>query len=702
MSPFPRGTMGRLLEVDLASGTASTRALDERFVELFVGGRGLGTALLVERFLRLRDRHPNPFRAVDPLSPENPLIVSTSPANGTTVPTSARFHANFKSPLTGGIGSTNSGGRWGVEFKRTGHDAMVVTGRSPDPVVLFVDGDTVQFDAPPDVDLDDVEAVSDALEARYGRGVRVMTVGAAGRRLARIAAIMNDKGRALGRGGGGAVFASKNLVAIVVAGSVATETAAPEALAPKNISGSVYKAHAKLRVGKLTKPPEQFGILPSMGTAGLLGMLSQYDELVHCNFRDTSHVADEIERIGGEALASHPAIRVKRRACFQCPIGCTRETEHVDADGVVVGKGEGPEFETVAMLGADLGIYDLEPITEANYLCNRAGLDTISAGGTIAALMEIYEIARSTRPDARTDGERALMADAAAFAQACGAAETDGPEGGPFAPAFGNARALVPLVAAMARGEGALGRALASGSRRLAGHYGHPEAAMAVKGMEIPAYDPRVTWTQAMAYMTTPRGGCHLQGGYSAPIAFCAGYGEFPGIKSEGAALVARNFAYQNTAFDVLGVCAFAGFSVTLDEYANMMNDVTGLEMKASDYETVSRRVLTLERLFNLLCGFTAEDDWLPARFYRDPIDVEEGPVVCPEGEFRAMRAEYYESLGWDERGVPRDAAIRELGLDALLDPAEFERMAGVPPAASAGQGADVGHAGRVPLEQTT
>ncbi len=153
---------------------------------------------------------------------------------------------------------------------------MVVTGRSPHPVVLFVDADTVRFDAPPETDLDDVEAVTEALETRYGRGVRVMTVGAAGRRLARIASIMNDKGRALGRGGGGAVFGSKHLVAIVVAGSVVIEGAAPEALRANNVAGSVYKAHAKLRVGKLTKPREQFGILSSMGTLGLLGMLAQY------------------------------------------------------------------------------------------------------------------------------------------------------------------------------------------------------------------------------------------------------------------------------------------------------------------------------------------------------------------------------------------------------------------------------------------
>ena len=687
MSPLPLGTMGRVLEVDLASRSSRTIPLDERLSARYLGGRGLGTALLVDRILRLRDRYANPFLELDPLSPDNPLVISASPANGTTVPTSARFHANFKSPLTGGIGSTNSGGRWGVEFKRTGHDALVVTGRSTDPVVLFIDASGVRFDMPPATDVDDVEAVTEALEARYGRGVRVMTVGAAGRRQARIAAIMNDKGRALGRGGGGAVFGAKNLVAIVVAGSVAVESASPDGLRPANMAGSVYKAHAKLRVGKLTKPPEQFGILPSMGTAGLLGMLSQYDELIHCNFRDTSHDTAKIERIGGEALADHPAITVKRRACHQCPIGCTRETELLDEAGAVVDRGEGPEFETVAMFGSDLDIYDLEPITEANYLCNRFGLDTISAGGTIAALMEIYGLARAKRPDARSANERALMADALEFARACGATGADVCEDGPFAPAFGNARALVPLVRAMALAEGGIGRALASGSRRLAGRYGHPESAMAVKGMEIPAYDPRVTWTQALSYMMTARGGCHLQGGYSAPIAFCAGYGEFSGLKSEGAALVARNFAYQNTAFDVMGVCAFAGFSITLDEYANMLNDVTGLALKASDLESVSRRVLTLERLFNLLCGFTPGDDWLPDRFYHDPIRVEEGEAVCPEDDFRSMRAEYYESLGWDERGVPRPDALRELQIDELLAPAAFEAMSGSPPSPAAPAG---------------
>jgi len=296
-------------------------------------------------------------------------------------------------------------------------------------------------------------------------------------------------------------------------------------------------------------------------------------------------------------------------------------------------------------------------------------------------LMEIYALVESKAAGERSEAERTLMADVDAFARTASPGTT---KQGDLTPAFGNMRALVPLVRAMALGEGALGQALASGAGRLAERYGHPEAAMIVKGMEIPAYDPRATWTQAMSYMITARGACHLQGGYSAPIAFCAGYGEFPGVKSEGAALVARNAAYHNTAYDVLGVCAFGGFSVTLDEYANMLNDVTGLEMKASDLETISRRVLTLERMFNLLCGFTAADDWLPSRFFHESISVEGHAVVCPEEDFRAMRAEYYESLGWDERGVPRATAIEELGLDVILGVRDFERMAGV---TIAGQG---------------
>lgn len=531
--------------------------------------------------------------------------------------------------------------------------------------MLFIDGNGVRFEDPPDVDGDDVDAITDALIKRHGRKVKVLTAGAAGRRMSRIAAMINDRGRALGRGGGGAVFASKNLLAIAVVGSRKIETANPEGLRPGNISGSVFKANAKLKMGKLTKPPEQFGILSNMGTNGLMGMLAQYDELIHRNFMDNCHDPDELAKVRGEAFLDHAAVKVKRRACFNCPIGCTRATVVVDREGQTVASGEGPEFETVAMLGANLDIYDLETITRANYLCNRYGFDTISLGSTIAALMEIYGIANSKKSDERTEGENKLLDDIAGFAK----------QHGP--PSFGNADCLIPLIEAAAKAEG-IGGQIIQGAKRLAEYYGHPEVAMTVKGMELPAYDPRATWTQALSYMLTPRGGCHLQGGYSAPIAFCAGYGEFPGTKSEGAALVGRNASYHNCAYDILGVCAFAGFSVTLDEFANMFDDVTGLDYKSSDLERIARRTLTLEKVFNTLCGLGIDDDWLPERFFDEPIVVEGEEKTCGRDEFARMRAEYYESLGWDERGIPTYESIIELGIDELLPPDEFEKISGI------------------------
>lgn len=664
---LPKGYMGALLEVDLTTESYQKISLNKNLLRLFFGGRGLGTALLTEKLLRLKTQYTNPIGEIKPLCPDNVLLFTTSPLNGTSVPTCARFHASFKSPLTGGIGSTSSGGKWGVELKRTGHDALMITGRSSRPVVLFITEAGVRFDTPPSTDANNIESITDALKERYGNKVKIMTVGAAGRNLSPISAILNDRGRSLGRGGGGAVFASKNLFAVAVSGSLPAETAYPEMLKPKNISGSVFKALAKLRMGKLTKPPEQFGILPSMGTNGLMGMLAQYDELIHKNFKDNLHDPDDLAGIIGEALASHPTIKVKRRSCFNCPIGCTRQTKILGKKYTPIASGEGPEFETVAMLGANLDIYDLELITKASYLCNHFGLDTISLGSSLAALMEIYGIVKAIPSSQRTPEENLLMEETAEFTRENGE------------PVFGNKKSLIPLVQNTAHNKG-IGKYLAQGAQRLSGRYGHPEAAMVIKGMELPAYDPRATWTQALSYMISSRGGCHLQGGYSAPLAFCAGYGEFPGTKSEGAALVARNAAYHNCSYDVLGVCAFSGFSVTLDEFANMLNDVTGLDYKANDLERISHRTLTLERIFNLLCGFQKKDDWLPERFFDESIMVEGKSICCDRKEFQMMRSEYYEALGWDTRGIPFTDTLSDLGLDEIIDEETLTKMAGINP----------------------
>ncbi len=648
MTAKRNGYMGQILSIDLTKSSYSSNQFEGEEQSLFMGGRGLGIGLLTRHFFSLQDKYSDPFREIDPLSPDNPLIFAVSPMTGTLVPSSARCHLSFKSPLTGGVGSSNSGGKWGVEFKRTGYDALVVTGRAPQPVIIFIDNGKVVFDTEPLEDLDDVEKITSALIERYGKKIKVMTIGVAGRRLSPIAAVINDGGRAFGRGGGGAVFGSKNIIAIAVSGQKHIECAFPEMLKPNNLAGSVFKALVKIRMGKLTKPPEQFGILPSLGTNGLMGMLAQYDELIHKNFQDNVHDPKKLARIDGEGLAGHDRIRVKRRSCFNCPIGCTRYTRIIYDPETKEEKGEGPEFETIAMFGANLDIYDLIPITKANYKCNQYGLDTISMGSTIAVLMEIYSTVKSGAK--QTEKKNLLTEDLRSFVSDHGV------------PEFGNAECLVPLVEAAAFGSG-IGKYIAQGALKLAERYGHPEIAMTVKGLEIPAYDPRATWTQALSYMISPRGGCHLEGGYSAPLAFCAGYGEFPGTKSEGAALVSRNASYHNCAYDIMGVCAFSGFSINLDEYANMLNDVTGSDYKSSDIETIAHRTLTMEKMFNLACGFTKKDDWLPERFFSQPITVGGKKTVCDREEFKRMRKEYYEALGWDDEGVPKKATLDRLGL---------------------------------------
>jgi len=649
------GYMGKILEADLSAQTVSSTPLADNLRQLFVGGRSLAVALLFQHMNRNRDANAaEPIGAIDPLSADNVLAFCASPAMGTSVPTASRIHVAFKSPLTGGIGSCNSGGKWGVEFKKTGFDALVVKGRAEKLSVLIIDAEGPRLAPAPEVNAGDVDEVTDAVQAMTSDKHKIMTVGAGGRNLSLISCIINDRGRALGRGGSGAVFGSKNLLAIAVRGLQSVTPRNPDGMDPKNTSGSVYKARAKLRVGKITKTRKQYGILSSMGTNGLMGMLDQYDELLHKNFQDNRHDESDLARIQGEAFLHHDTVKVRGGACTQCPIACTRVTRIVDKEGKTVSSGEGPEFETVSMLGANLHIYDLQVVTEANYLCNTYGFDTISMGGAVAALMEIYEKIEATDPTRRTEAQAALMTEAEPFVSRYGP------------PVFGNADCLCPLVEAAAADTG-LGRIIAQGARRLADQLDHPEASMTVKSLELPAYDPRATWTQALSYIMSPRGGCHLQGGYSAPLAFCAGYGEFPGNKAEGAALVARNVCYQNIAYDTLGVCAFAGFSVSLDEMTNMLNDVVGGHRKSSDVEQISRRCLMLERIFNHRCGLTSKDDWLPDRFFDEAIDVDGVETKCSRDDFEKMRREFYESTGLDESGLPTEQTLSETHLDEFL-----------------------------------
>ena len=663
---LPKGYMGRILTIDLSQQTFSASALDERLCDLFFGGRGLGIALLTRHFISLEraGKYANAFKEMDPFSADNALVFSTSPTTGTGMPASGRFHVNFKSPLTEGIGSANSGGKWAVALKNAGYDALLVTGKAQTPVYLIISPEKIEFKNAGPLSGLNVEETTDFLIHECPKGSRVMTIGEAGRKLSRMAAIMNDRGRALGRGGGGAVFGSKNLLAIVVNPTPARdiEVANPQGLRMNNESGPGYKARLKLEVGKMTRKEQAYGIFSSMGTLGILGMVYNYNELAHNNMRDTRHRIEDIEKISGEALRNHARtappgqsrVESKKGACYNCPIACTRITRILDGDGNQVDHGEGPEFETVALLGANLSIYDLPVITQVNYWANRYGLDTMSLGGTIAAFFELYALVKNKK-EKRTPGEAAFLLDVDPFVAQYGE------------PHFGRKEILVPLVHAIGRSEG-IGKALAQGSYRFCRHYGHEELSMSVKKMELPTYDPRVAFLQGLCYEMNNRGGCHLENGFTAIRDYCAGYAEWPGDRVEGTAIIAKNAAQNNTAIDVIGACAFASLSLSLDEFALLINAVTGLSYNAGNLERIAWRTLTLERMFNIFAGLSENDDWLPARFYTQSLEVEGRMLICDRKAFAQMHSEYYQALGWDHKGNPREETIRKLGLAHILE----------------------------------
>ncbi len=662
---IPKGYMGQSLHVNLTEQTYQRKPLEPELAHQFFGGRGLGIASLFQHFSDLEQHgtHQNAFSEIDPFSPENPLIFSTSPTTGTKMPTAGRFHLNFKSPLTGGVGSTNSGGYWGVVFKKIGYDMLYITGKAAKPVYLVISKEGVTFYEAEEFRESNTQETTDILLQRLPKGTRVLAIGQAGKLGARFASITNDKGRSLGRGGGGAVFGAKNLYAIAVVPDRESkiEVAFPDNLDFKNKSSATFKAKMKLDVGKFSRKEEHYGSLSSMGSLSLAGMVYNYGQLIHNNMQNTSHKPEDVAKINGEALRQHaasakpgePKISVKKGTCFNCPILCKRKTRITGGDGELIDEGEGPEFETVALLGGNLSIYDLPTITQANYWANRYGLDTISLGATIAAFCELYALVKAKGASASPQ-EQQLIEDSGEFVAEHGE------------PVFGNARMLVPLVHAI--GQGAhIGQYLAQGSYRFCERYGHAELSMSVKKQELPAYDPRASFSQALGYEMSNRGGCHLEGGYTAAQDYCAGYGEWPGNRIEGTPLIAKNATLKNTVIDIIGACVYGSFSLTLDEYAHLINAVTGLHYNAGILLRLAWRTFTLERLFNIKCGFTRDDDWLPDRFFQDPIDTGERTTVCNRTTFQKMHKEYYHAMGWDDLGVPTDTTLEKLELKEVV-----------------------------------
>lgn len=599
------GYHGQILDVDLSRQRVKKLPLDAALVEDYLGGRGLATRIF--------------YQAVDPtcdpLGEENVVVIATSPLIGSKAPTGCRGHMVFKSPLTGLIGSSNCGGTWAPYFKLTGHDALVIRGRAKEPVVIDITPENIEIFPASETWGKDVHQTTDALiqDAESGRKPHVLCIGPAGENLIRFAAVMNDKNRAYGRAGPGAVFGSKNLKAVRVSGNRKIRLKDEE-----HFRAGLDQANYLLKSVPSTKR-----LLRELGTSGLIHLINVIDMLPHHNFQDTNHRDEDVEDVCGETVTK---TLVKRAgACFGCSIACQRHTQ------VGTKKGEGPEYETDVMMGPNCGIYDLEAVTRANYLCNELGVDTISFGGTLACAMELYEKGHLNMQD--TGGDEFT---------------------------FGGANILEDAVKRVAFREG-VGDKLAEGSFRLAEACGHQELSMSVKKLEIPAYDPRASYTQALGYMTSPTGACHLRGGYAVSLAFFGGAKEIPRFSMLQSPIAIRNMQNLGILQDSLGICRFTGFAFGIDPWARMVSGITGISFSTNRLEEMANRVATLERLFNLAAGVTAVEDDLPERFKTEPIVVAGEERLVPEDAIVRMRNDYYEIRGWDTQGKPRPDILQNL-----------------------------------------
>ncbi len=437
-----------------------------------------------------------------------------------------------------------------------------------------------------------------------------MTIGPGGENLSKLAAIMNCKDRAAGRSGVGAVMGSKNLKAVVVKGSGKVGIKDADAL-----KGVFRESIAKIRENGVTGEG-----LPTYGTAVLVNIINENGVYPYKNFQGA--VDEKADEISGETLREK--YLVKNTACYRCPIVCGRWCE-VDGEEMA-----GPEYETLWAFGSDCGINDLKEIILANHWCNELGLDTISAGTTLAAAMELREL------------------------DIVKAEEIDGE---PLE--FGNAKSIVEWTKKMAYREG-FGDKLAEGSYRLTEMYGRPDLSMSVKKQELPAYDPRGIQGQGLQYATSNRGGCHVRGYLISP--------EILGLPEkldknvlEGKAMWAKAFQDLTASIDSLGLCLFTSFALGADDYAALVNAVCGTDHTGDSVFEAGERIWNIEKMFNLESGIDPSEDKLPRRILED--EIPEGPSKGHVLKLDVLLPEYYQLRGWTKGGIPTDERLAELGL---------------------------------------
>jgi aldehyde:ferredoxin oxidoreductase len=616
----PGGYAGRFLNVDLSTSALADEQPDPAFLRAFIGGYGLGAAILYERV---------PVDA-DPLGPDNMLGLITGPLTGTPAIMASRYCAVAKSPLTGGWGDANSGGDFGPALKFAGYDAVFVRGISDQPVYLLIEDG--QAELRPASDLWGMDAVEteEVLQARHGPDTRVACIGPAGERLSLVSCIINDRGRAAGRSGLGAVMGSKRLKAVAVLGSQKPPVAQPDQV----------KALRKKHLAAF-KDNDTSKIMRDYGTAGFTKALTEIGRTPIKNWGGGHPDSfPDPDAVDGPAVV---AFETKKYACWHCNQACGGIMQW--ESGGELHEDHKPEYETLAAFGTYCGIADVRAIMTMNEICNRAGFDTISAGATIAFAMECHE--------------RGLLGDD----------DLDGLE-----LTWGNAASAIALLKRMVNRQG-LGDVLADGvlraSQRLGG--GSEEFAIHSGGQELPAHDPRHEADFGLTYQISPTPGRHTQGGVGAvnmPEEQLELHGLDPELKEEDpvrfhAEAYAAAMAWKNV-LNAAGLCSFGTMTMPPEYVPEFMAAITGWDYDMDECIETGERIEDVRHLFGLREGHNPlETEVAPRAMGKPPLD--HGPRAGVTVEVDELLQAYLARMDWDPTtAMPSSERLAALGLDKL------------------------------------
>jgi aldehyde:ferredoxin oxidoreductase len=611
---------GKILRVNLTAGTVKSEPLNMKWAKEYLGSRGLATKYMVEEV----------DAKVDPLSPANKIIWATGPLTGTMASTGGRYTVVTKGPLTGAIACSNSGGYWGAELKMAGWDMVIFEGKSAKPVYLSISDDVAELRDAAHLWGKTVWQTEETLKKGHqDPQLRVSSIGGAGENQVLYAAVVNDLHRAAGRSGVGAVMGSKNLKAIAVRGTKGVGNFADA----KAFMKASYAAKKVLAANAVTGQG-----LPTYGTQVLMNVINEVGALPTRNHRDSQF--EGAKDISAEAMATPRATDGKKplvtnQACFGCTIACGR-IQKIDQGHFTVqnkpeywGASGGLEYEAAWALGAANGVNDLDALQYANVLCNEHGMDPISFGATIGAVMELYEMGVLKKEQIGIDAK------------------------------FGSAQALAHFAEITAKGEG-FGKEIGQGSARLTKKYGHPDLSMTVKSQEFPAYDGRGIQGMGLAYATSNRGACHLRG-YTVASEVLGIPVKTDPLVSEGKPDLVKAFQDATAAFDSAGICIFTSFAWTLADVAPQVAAACGPEFTMEKLGEIGERIWNMERDFNNRAGFTAKDDTLPKRLLTEPAKT--GPAKGLVSKLPEMLPKYYEARGWNADGTLKPETRQRLGL---------------------------------------